>query len=101
MIYGNKKTFDEPALHRAELRTTARVVLVVAAALALGAMALKAGQALADIAASPMTVAEQGAAEKIAAADAETEAERIEALKAYEQADFDFMRGVVLEPVEK
>ena len=31
---------------------------------------------------------------------AEAEAERIEKLKAYEQEDFDFMHGVVYEPVD-
>lgn len=93
------------------------VLIVVAVALVAGFAAFVAARELAFgvpaayaepllIEMRPQAVADEdafqtaslSAADLMAAKDAEARAAEIEALKAYEQADFDFMRGVVYEP---
>ena len=62
-----------------------------------------AGMRLGEAAAATTVRSQMGRGEAVmlmAEKQAEAEAERIEKLKAYEQEDFDFMRGVMYEPVD-
>ena len=62
-----------------------------------------AGMRLAEAAAAATVRPQMGRGEAVmlmAEKQAEAEAERLEKLKVYEQEDFDFMHGVVYEPVD-
>lgn len=62
-----------------------------------------AGMRLAEAAAAATVRPQMSRGEAVmlmAEKQAEAEAERLEKLKAYEQEDFDFMHGVVYEPVD-
>lgn len=112
MIYGNKQTIQPARGGCAVVRMVMMVLVCGLAAFALGRCAADwvqpataAPVQTAYLQAPAAVWADDGSADETAAlldaAAAQTEAERIEALKAYEQADFDFMRGVVYEPVDQ